>query len=426
MKISIIVPTHNRASQLEVALNSFLDCRQECDLEIVVVDNNSSDTTRDVCTQYSNVVYVFEPRTAFSRARKTGAENASGDIFVFVDDDIILDKGSLREIIRVFDSHPNCGLIAGRINPYFIEQPPEWAISANKKFNGWSLFNPEYQPYLSDGLCSVNSACGPLMAVRRSVYFSVDGFPPDIIGVESNKGERQFFKLYIGPGDYGLSQKVTSKHLKILYSPSISCSHVIQPFRSTRAFWRSRLIGEGQHIAITAREFYSVSPFRCFLLRCKYLAMLRHSYVQVLRVLSKHQECCPEETLSKIEIDYNLARGFLSMDRILQKHPKLSRYLWNIATKGVTDDLFDEVLHYLPEEYLHITSRQYIYSDAPLTTHLMKNQYTSDICLIHPTTTLKMASFIYRQLYILFLLPKLCVKYLQKTIKMLNSNPLMN
>ena len=103
MKISIIIPTHNRADSLKDAIESIIASTGEAAFEIVVVDNNSTDHTKQVAKSYGNIVrYVFEGRTAFSRARKTGADNASGDILLYIDDDVLLRPEALQKIAEFF------------------------------------------------------------------------------------------------------------------------------------------------------------------------------------------------------------------------------------------------------------------------------------------------------------------------------------
>ena len=101
MKISLIIPTHNRSNQLKVVLNSIQSLDDKVDYEIIVVDNNSTDDTKLISESFQNIKYVFEKNTAFSKARQTGAENALGEIFLYLYDDVIINNGSLINIIKI-------------------------------------------------------------------------------------------------------------------------------------------------------------------------------------------------------------------------------------------------------------------------------------------------------------------------------------
>src|SRR6516225_5304211 len=143
--LSIIIPTHNRADSLVQTIESILALRAETTLEIVVVDNNSTDRTPQELAKYANRYpdlfrCTVEKRTAFSRARKTGRTGARGEFLLYLDDDVLLVPGSLERIGQVFSARPEVGVIAGRIMPHYTRQPPPWTLQCQESFNGWSLF----------------------------------------------------------------------------------------------------------------------------------------------------------------------------------------------------------------------------------------------------------------------------------------------
>jgi glycosyltransferase involved in cell wall biosynthesis len=106
MKISIIVPTHNRFQSLKNTIQSVVSLQDESFFELIIVDNNSTDNTANIAQEYYPFVkYIFEKNTAFSRARRTGANNASGDILLFLDDDVLVNKGSFKSIVEIFKNY---------------------------------------------------------------------------------------------------------------------------------------------------------------------------------------------------------------------------------------------------------------------------------------------------------------------------------
>ncbi len=134
MKISIIIPTHNRSEQLEMVLKSIFKLNDKVSFEIIVVDNNSTDNTKAICNSFKNIKYVFEKNTAFSKARNTGAINSTGQILLYLDDDVLVNDGSLTSILKVFKENNKCGAIAGKILPKFLSKPPNWTLDCQKKF----------------------------------------------------------------------------------------------------------------------------------------------------------------------------------------------------------------------------------------------------------------------------------------------------
>src|SRR5579872_1336099 len=96
--ITVIVCTYNRCELLRKALCSIAESRLSIGItwEILIVDNNSSDRTREVIEDFSRagtcrVDYLFEPRPGLSNARNAGIQAARGDILVFTDDDVIVE-----------------------------------------------------------------------------------------------------------------------------------------------------------------------------------------------------------------------------------------------------------------------------------------------------------------------------------------------
>ena len=370
MKISIVIPTHNRADTLRNAIESILPLRAEAHFEFVIVDNNSTDTTRQVVESYGSLArYVFEGKTSFTMARKAGADHATGDVLLYLDDDVLVRPGSLKRIVEVFTRHPDCGVIAGHIDPKYTEQPPQWTLDCQRAFNGWSLFNPETISDLREEFQIVPSAAGPMMAIRRTAYDRVGGFPPDTIGVETNRAERSFNKLYIGPGDYGLCLKIRAAGFNVYYSSDIAVFHVIPPIRFTIQFWRSRVIGEGYCEAISQRGFFALSGLRAYRARLrrrvrflrdeqKLLARLAHGPVPA--TADGQAGMLPEELL----VLY--AKAYLDMDYVLQRYPTLWQFLWQIGNEGVSSANYDDVMERLPSEYRELVGNEFVYESAPI------------------------------------------------------------
>lgn len=365
MKISIIIPTHNRAETLRNAIESVIQLADEAEFEVVIVDNNSNDMTKQVAESYSSVAkYVFERRTSFTAARKAGADNATGDILLYLDDDVLVRRGSLKNIVDVFTRYEKCGIIAGRIDPKYVETPPPWTLECQKSFNGWSLFNPETYGFLREEFQEVPSAAGPMMAIRRTAYDVVGGFPPDTVGVETNKGPKSFNKLYIGPGDYGLCLMIRNAGFKVLYSSAISVFHVIPPIRFTVQFWRSRMIGEGYYQAIAQRGFFHLGMLSAFLERFRHqfkFKLFERKLISRLETGSGILANSSVDGVSPDELWVFYYKAYLDMDYVLRRFSGLWKFLWEIGDRGVSDEDYDEVINRLPNEYKELVSNDFVH-----------------------------------------------------------------
>ena len=95
MDISIIICTYNRAEHLADTLESLfkLNFPPSVSVEILAVDNNSSDSTADVVNRFQinhpSISYIFEATAGLSHARNRGIKEAKGNIITFIDDDSI-------------------------------------------------------------------------------------------------------------------------------------------------------------------------------------------------------------------------------------------------------------------------------------------------------------------------------------------------
>lgn len=365
MFISLIIPTHNRALQLKNTVESIISLKNEEDFECLIVDNNSTDNTKKILEKFSTFVkYIFEKSTSFSKARNTGAKNALGEILLYLDDDVLINEGSLKAVKSFFIEHKDCGVIAGKILPKFTKQPAKWTFDCQKVFNGWSLYNPDQIPQLVRDSQEVSWAAGPMIAIRKSIFTQVGGFPPDTVGVETNKGKNQFNKLYIGPGDYGLCIKISQKGYKIFYVSSASVYHVITPIRYTISFWRSRIIGEGYHHAISDRGFFKLNKFQLLKKRFDYTKNFLLYERKFLRKLKSKIE-----GLSIEELWLRYYKAYLDMDIVLQKYPDLWKYLWKIGLEGVSEESYANLVDTIPSEYLYLTDNKFVFDSTIISSY---------------------------------------------------------
>jgi glycosyltransferase involved in cell wall biosynthesis len=121
MKISVLVCTRNRAPALAKTLPTLLaqpQCEQY-DYEVIVVDNASTDETRQVIENFARTQqrlrYLYEARAGLSYARNVAVRNSQGELLAFTDDDVLVTENWLAEIHREFASDPGLHLLGGRV-----------------------------------------------------------------------------------------------------------------------------------------------------------------------------------------------------------------------------------------------------------------------------------------------------------------------
>jgi len=104
MKVSIIIPTYNEEEHLPACLDSIFSINYpKEDIEVIVIDNGSTDQTREIAKSYG-VRVLRDDSMNVSGLRNFGASQSKGDILAFVDADCIVSKEWLRNASRYFDN----------------------------------------------------------------------------------------------------------------------------------------------------------------------------------------------------------------------------------------------------------------------------------------------------------------------------------
>jgi glycosyltransferase involved in cell wall biosynthesis len=208
--VSVIVCTHNRAHRLEQTLNSLQQMMVLVDLawELIIVDNNSSDNTKEVIDSFINksslhVKYVVERDQGISHARNMGIQEASGHIIAFTDDDCIVDRYWITSISKEFHKDESIAGIGGRVLLY------------DKMDRPVSIRVHEERTILSSADRILKLMIGCNMAFARPVFDEIGIFDTDF-GVGSR---------FASSEDLDFLYRVYKKGLKIVYSPDILVYH---------------------------------------------------------------------------------------------------------------------------------------------------------------------------------------------------------
>src|SRR5438045_3928104 len=123
-KVTVLICTWNRSALLAETLESLarMNIPNGLRWEVVIVDNNSSDNTRQIVTKRSRdfpttLVYVFERRQGKSIAMNAGLEHARAPIVAFADDDVRFCAEWLTSIVEALDANPHVSYVGGPVNP---------------------------------------------------------------------------------------------------------------------------------------------------------------------------------------------------------------------------------------------------------------------------------------------------------------------
>lgn len=236
MRVSLVVPTFNRAAYLAKALPSFAE--QTLDrsrYEVIVVDNNSSDDTRLVAERFVADApdarrYVHEPRQGLHHARNRGIHEARGDVVVFGDDDIIADRGWLEALLAVFDGDLGVGVVGGRVVPRWDAPPPEWIYDYGDEKTHMVFAYLDYGPVQRVLTHELLFGCN--FAMRRELCFRVGGSFPDTFPRE--------LRRFSGTGESAMIGRARTLGARVVYEPRALVEHHADSSRATLSYFIER------------------------------------------------------------------------------------------------------------------------------------------------------------------------------------------
>jgi glycosyltransferase involved in cell wall biosynthesis len=124
MKLSFVIPAYNEEACIGKCLSSVLKEKERSglDVEVIVVNNNSTDRTRDMALFHPSVRVVDEHQKGIVRARQAGYRAAHGDIIANVDADNILPDGWIERAFREFSENSDLVALSGPVIYYDLSR----------------------------------------------------------------------------------------------------------------------------------------------------------------------------------------------------------------------------------------------------------------------------------------------------------------
>jgi glycosyltransferase involved in cell wall biosynthesis len=118
VKVSVIIPAYNQGAYLGLAIQSVLEQTHQ-DLEILVIDDGSTDDTRKVANQFidKRIKYIYQDNKGLSAARNTGIRYSEGVYLSFLDSDDMFLPEKIQLQVSMLDSQPELGFVAGQAIP---------------------------------------------------------------------------------------------------------------------------------------------------------------------------------------------------------------------------------------------------------------------------------------------------------------------
>ena len=261
--VTVVLSTYNRAKGLAGALDcaAALTLPESVEWEILVVDNNSSDSTRAVveefCRRYPRRFrYLFEPQQGLSHARNAGIRQARGEIIAFMDDDVTVPQSWLQNLTAALHGSEWAGA-GGRVVPAQSFSPPRWlplqdryALAPLAMFDlgpqAGQLFEPPF---------------GANMAFKREMFEKYGLFRTDLgrsAGSMISNEDAEFGERLLAAGE------------RLRYEPSAVVYHPVLEDRLRKKYFLTWWLGKGRSdarqfgIRPNAQYFYRGIPLYLF------------------------------------------------------------------------------------------------------------------------------------------------------------------
>lgn len=235
MDITVIICTFNRASVLNTTLSSLrsLQVPTSLEWELLVIDNNSSDSTREVVDNFAaasglNVRYVFEKRQGKSYALNTGIGAASGNIVAFADDDVAFHPEWLINLTKTLEDY-DCIAVGGRIVPVWNAPVPAWLQMEGQQAIGHFDLGEKHQ--------EIDYAHGANGAFKRKAFEKYGLFQ-----VETGPDG----KLRGGHEDDEFGARLRRQGERIMYAPRAIVYHPVETEKLNKRYFRKWFYDTGR------------------------------------------------------------------------------------------------------------------------------------------------------------------------------------
>ena len=258
MKISIILPTYNRPSSLDITLQSISNQKISKEkFEVIVVDNNKyKDETHSIVLKkkinLNNLRYIHHPKPGLHEARHRGLKEAKYEWLVFLDDDVELLPNYLTGVQEAINNK-DVVLIGGKNTPNYENTPPKWLndLWEKEKWIGpLSILDlGDKQKYTSP-----LNVFGCNFVIKKSVLLQAGGFHPDSMPKEMLR--------YRGDGETYVSEYIKANGLKTYYHPDVSVKHWVPKERMTFEYWYQRAYRQGVSISYSQIREKGVSSIQ--------------------------------------------------------------------------------------------------------------------------------------------------------------------
>ncbi len=231
--ISIIIPTYNAERFMPNLMDSIFRSGVE-DMEVIIVDDCSADNTVEIAKKYPVKIIQLETNSGPARARNIGVKAAKGDIIFFLDSDVIVTDGTIREVKDYFNNNPLSNCVIG-----ICEKEP---INNGFVPRYMSLFEYVHlKGSTADKVSVFSPRCG---AIRKIFFENIGGYSETYRGADVE--------------DFELARRI-NKIDSIILNRKMMVKHQFANFKQALRIYFKRAV-MWVHLFIKERQFDNAGP----------------------------------------------------------------------------------------------------------------------------------------------------------------------
>jgi glycosyltransferase involved in cell wall biosynthesis len=294
--ISIVIPTYNGAKRLPNVLELLLKQTgvETINWEIIVINNNSNDSTAEVFINYQKLYknncclrYFLETQQGIAFARARGVSEARGEFIAFLDDDNLPEADWVLQSYQFGQNHPQAGAWSGQIHGNFEVDPPE-NFSRIQAFLAVREHGQEAHIFDADNL---RLPPGAALVIRKQVW--LESVPQELMF----KG--RLGKLMVSGDDTEALLYIHKAGWQIWYNPAMHVYHQIPHWRFEKNYLLN--LARGCGLCIFQLRLINAKFWQKPIILCRTIV---GNFRRVLHHLIKYRGRLESDLIALVEMEF--------------------------------------------------------------------------------------------------------------------------